>query len=566
MISLIEQIYIKSVALIDELTVEFNSGLNILSGETGAGKSIIIDSINFVLGEKTDKNFIKSGADKAIVEALIYINNEDIRNEIEATGIEIEDDNSILINRVLNISGKSSCKVNGKSITLTMLKQISALLIDIHGQHQHQSLLNPAKHILLLDRFCPNELNIIKSELSEYIKLYKDIIKNINESGGNESEREERIELYSYQVREIEEASLTVGEEEELLNSRKLLVNSEKLKSLSNECLNLLYLNEDFSASDEISTALDNLYSIAEFDNDKEELCSRLEEVNIQLKDIISELTSYNEQIEYNPEELERIDDRLDFIYKLKKKYGNSIEEILAYSENISNKLDKLLNSNQTLIELNQKKLNFENKIKDSCNKITEIRKDAAELIQDEIEAVLKDLGMLNAEFNISITNKTTFNNNGRDKVEFLIAPNSPAELKPLSKIASGGEMSRVMLSLKTVLAKADNIETFIFDEIDTGVSGRTAQQVAEKLAFIAKTHQILCITHLPQIAAMGDSNYLIEKKTINLETKTEVNPLDNKGIILELARLTGGAEITESTLAAASEMKEMAIKLKQTL
>ncbi len=563
---MLERLYIKNVALIDEISVEFGEGLNILSGETGAGKSIIIDSINFVLGEKAHKDFIHRGADKANVEALIYIDGSNVKKEIENIGIDIDEDNSILISRTMLASGKTSCRINGKAVTVGMLKEISSLLIDIHGQHEHQSLLNPEKHIVLLDRFCPENLNDFKAKLLKKIKKYKQLLKEINEIDFNLEDREAKIEIYKYQIEEIRAADFKINEEEKLLSERKLLLASEKIRGYINACLEFLYRSEEMSAVDKISSALNNLYDISMLDKSQKKNYERLDEIYIQLDELVSDLITYSNNIEGEPEKLDNIEKRLDLIYKFKRKYGSSIKDILKHCIETEKKLEILLNSSDKIKELSEKKSSLEIDIKKLCGEITELRCKAAKKIENEVESVLKDLGMINAQFKINIEQKSSFNQNGWDKAEFIISPNKGEELKPLSKIASGGEMSRVMLSLKTVLAKQDSIETFIFDEIDTGVSGRTAQQVAQKLAFIGKSHQILCITHLPQIASMGDNHYLIEKKSDETKTISTIKKIEKDEITDELARLIGGAEITESTIAAAADMKKMAEELKNNL
>lgn len=561
---MLEHLYIKNVALIDEIEVDFKNGLNILSGETGAGKSIIIDSINFVLGERPGRDFIKKGQEKAIVEAIISINNETVKNEVNSYGINIGDDNSILISRILNINGKANCKINGKTVTITILKEISSFLIDIHGQHEHQSLLNPSKHIFLLDKFCSDELNIYKSKLLERYKIFKEISSTLNEISGNAGDREYKIDLYEYQLNEIEEADLKENEEEELYEKRKVLSNFEKLKSNANQALELLYRSEDMSAADRVSKALHNISEICSLDVSQQHIYDEIESVYVQLEDVVRQLRNYYDRIEDNPDELNYVEKRIDLIYELKRKYGSSIKEIMKFYEDTNSKLQFILNSEQEAQKLIEKKKKIEKEIFLLCDRITFERKKYSRKIQEQIINILNDLGMKNAKFEIDIKRKDSFSPNGRDRVEFLISPNPGEDLKPLAQIASGGEMSRVMLALKAVLAKADNIETFIFDEIDTGVSGRTAQQVAEKLAVIGINNQILCITHLPQIAAMGDSHYLIEKVSIDDKTNSYIKELNIQESICELARLIGGAEITDSTLKAAEEMKQMAFKLKK--
>lgn len=563
---MLAQLYIKNIALIEEVFIEFGSGLNILSGETGAGKSIIIDSINFVLGARFGKEFINKNAEKANVDAVIFLNNEDIKKDIENFGIEVEADNSILISRTISKTGKSSTRINGKPVTISMLKEIGEKLIDIHGQHQHQSLLNSSKHIILLDRFCENELSVIKQNLAQNIKKYREVVKNLSSLDLDFNKRDEKIDFLKYQLEEIEQADLKKNEDEQLIEQRKIMMSSEKLKTLYNNSLELLYTADEGSAMDKIAITVDNLYDICQVDNSKKSLYEEINEIYIRLQDVVSELNKCNDQIEYSIEDLNFIENRLELIYDLKKKYGNSIENILQAKEDIQEKLDFLINSEEKIIELLKEKESIEKEIKLNCVKISEIRKEKAIQLEKQIEEHLLDLGMKNVKFKIDIRVKNKFTQNGFNDVEFLISPNVGEELKPLSKIASGGEMSRVMLSLKAVLSYVDTIDTFIFDEIDTGVSGRTAQQVAEKLSFLAQRNQILCITHLPQIASMADEHFLIEKLHLDDKTQTTINKLSYDDAVTELARMTGGAEITEKTLNAVKEMKQQADKIKNKL
>lgn len=563
---MLEYLKIKNIALIDELEVSFGPGLNVLSGETGAGKSIIIDSINFVLGERAGRDFIRNGETQAAVEALLCVTDDEISCGFNEMGIELDDDSSILLFRSINGDGKNVCRINGKTVTIGMMKELSALLVDVHGQHEHQSLLNSGRHIELLDRFCGSGLSELLNRLAAKLKSYKENAKEINTISGGESEREYKIDLYTYQIKEIETANLQKGEDEALAERKKLLNNSEKLITASNSALSLLYGGEsdEMSAVDKISKALEYINFIASLDETQQPAAECINNVYAQLDDLIRDFRKYCESLEHDPREIDEIESRLDLIYRLKKKYGHSIAEIIEFYENTKEKLFLIENSEERLEELKAEKQKLEKEITSVCEDISELRKGAAAKIRTEIETILKDLGMNDAKFEISIDKKESFTATGFDNVEFLISPNKGEPVKPLSKIASGGEMSRVMLALKTALADFDNIDTFIFDEIDAGVSGRTAQQVAEKLSAISKSHQILCITHLPQIAAMGDSNYLIEKKSEADKTNTTIVKLDYEDCIKELARLIGGAKITQTTLDAAKEMKEFAIKIKQ--
>ncbi len=560
---MIEHLYIENVALIEKINIEFNKGLNILSGETGAGKSIIIDSISFATGQRPGKDFVKKNASKALVELIIFIENDFVAEEIKKFGVEIDEDNCVLISRSVTSAGKTTSKINGKNVTVGMLKEVSSFLIDTHGQHEYQSLMNPVKHIGIVDNFCGDNFIKLKEKLSEKYRDYKNILKSIRNIDGNEKEREMKTESYQFQIEEIEMANLRENEEEELLLKRKILSNSEKLKEHSRRALSLLYRDENGSVSDKVSSALDSLFEIARLDPEQKELCSELEGISAELEDVVERINIYADSIDSNEAELEEIEERLDFLYRIKRKYGKDIKAILNYCQELKKKLDFILNSEEELTKLNERKKTAENEIRKICDLISEERKNAAEKIQINVEKTLKELGMKNAKFKVDVSRKNEFTTNGRDKIEFLISPNLGEDLKPLAKIASGGEMSRVMLAMKVILADADTVETFIFDEIDTGVSGRTAQQVAQKLSDLGKKRQILCITHLPQIAAMGDSHFLIEKTSDSSSTTTNIYELDYKKIIHEIARLTGGVEITEATLKAAEEMKRLALELK---
>jgi len=558
---MLEYLHIKNVALIDEQSINFSNGLNILTGETGAGKSMIIESVNFVLGEKVSKDFIRNGQKSALVEILFFLKDTKIIEAIENMDIELDAEKCLIISRELNKNGRTICKINGKVATINMVKEISSILIDIHGQHQHQSLLNPAKHINLLDQFCNEEFFELKKELSKQFYEYKNIQTTINQLIGDENQRQQKIDIFQYQIKEIETAELKVNEEDDLLKERKILSGTEKLSKGLEEINILLNGNESNNdgAIDKISKVSSLLKDLSSIDTSLLEISKLIDNTELQLEEIVLELRHYNKNIDHNPDSLYEIETRLDLIYNLKKKYGSNIKEILEYCDKIKIQLDFILNSEEQLLKLN-KQLNVKEKnINELCEKISNIRKSKANEIQKQIEDTLIDLEMRNAKFKIQIDKKNTFTDNGYDKVEFLISANKGEDLKPLSKIASGGEMSRIMLAIKTVLADIDNIETLIFDEIDTGVSGRTAQKVAEKMKYISNTHQIICITHLPQIAAMADSHYLIEKKEQNNRTVTQVYDLTQEQSVLELARLIGGATITNATILAAKEMKQLA-------
>lgn len=559
---MLDRLCVKNFALIDKLEVDFGSGLNVLSGETGAGKSIIIGSLNFVLGGKADKDIIKTGCESTEVSALIYVDNEELKDRLTECDINIDDDNYIFIKRSFNTNGKSSCRINGNTATVGMLREISSYLVDIHGQHDHQSLLNPKSHIVMLDKLCADSLSGPMERLSELYEEYKSVSRRLKEIDLNDRDIQDKVDLYRYQVNEIEAAHLKEGEDEELNERKNILMSSERLKISTARTLEALSRG-DYPALDNIGIAVSEYEGIAAIDDSQSEILEALNDCYSILEDAVKSIRSYEDSMEYDPTELNEIEERLQVIYELKKKYGPTIEAVNSYLDKISNRLSDIENSEALALEYSEKKKKLGKQIKDICSEITDIRTAAAKDIGSKIEEILRELSMENARFSIVVSPKEGFDEKGSDSVEFMISANRGEDLKPLSKIASGGEMSRVMLALKTVLADVDNIDTFIFDEIDTGISGRTAQKVAEKMCRVAKSHQIICITHLPQIAAMADNNYLIEKSDNNLSTVTNIVELSGNKVYNELARLIGGAEITEATIDAAREMKIMADRLK---
>jgi DNA repair protein RecN (Recombination protein N) len=498
------------------------------------------------------------------VSALISIDNEATERLMADCDIELEEDKLVLIKRTFNTAGKSSCRINGKSVTVGMLKRAGACLVDIHGQHDHQSLINPSSHIVMLDRLCERALTEPKAELAKVYDEYSKVCRELRGIDTNEADIQDKIEFYKYQINEIEAASLTLGEDEELNEKRVLLSNSVKLINCADRALEALYRSSEANASELIGEAHNALTELAQIDKSCESIAEELYNAYAVIEDVTSELRNYADNVECDPQQLNDIEERLQLIYELKKKYGGSIESILKHLDTISDKLEYIENSEERSKELSEAKTRLTDRIKALCSEISDIRLKCASEASGRIADVLRELGMENVHFEIKVERKEGFDKNGYDSVEFMISPNSGEELKPLSRIASGGEMSRVMLALKTILAEVDNIGTFIFDEIDTGISGRTAQKVAEKLHIVSKLHQIICITHLPQLAAMADNHYVIEKISEENMTKTVVLELPENKVYNELARLIGGAEITEATLEAAREMKKMSNKLKE--
>lgn len=552
---MLEHLHIRNVALIKESEISFGDGLNILTGETGAGKSMIIDSLQFALGGRAGKDFLRHGEKQAAVEALFSVQSQALTEKLAENGIVPEEDGTLLITRTLSEAGKSVCRINGSTVTVGMLKEIAEDMIDIYGQHEHQSLLNPVKHIRLLDRFCGAGFGEAMEEYKNSRQRLKDLEKQLAILIGDESQSEQRMDMLLFQKEEIEAAELQEGEEDALLEQKKCLSSMERLIRLTGESVTLLYDGDDRapSACDQLGDALAKLREAAEYDAALSPLADALADGYAAVEDCARELKREAEKQEADPEELERIEERLQLFYKLKRKYGGSIEAVLEFYEKAVQELEFLSNSSEKAAELSAKKAAEEKRLSALAETLTARRRATAEQVEEQIETALHDMEMKHARFHIQIEEKADWGADGKDKVEFLISANAGEPLKPLAKIASGGEMSRVMLALKTVLVDADEIGTFIFDEIDTGVSGRTARRVGEKMRFLGGKRQLLCITHLPQIAAMADNHFLIEKESDAGETVTRVTALDEEGAVREVARLMN--DVTETTLAAAREL-----------
>lgn len=552
---MLEHLHIRNVALIKESEISFGDGLNILTGETGAGKSMIIDSLQFALGGRAGKDFLRHGEKQAAVEALFSVQSQALTEKLAENGIAPEEDGTLLITRTLSEAGKSVCRINGSTVTVGMLKEIAENMIDIYGQHEHQSLLNPVKHIRLLDRFCGAGFGEAMEEYKNSRQRLKELEKQLAILIGDESQREQRMDMLLFQKEEIEAAELREGEEDALLEQKKRLSSMERLIRLTGESITLLYDGDDRapSACDQLGDALAKLQEAAEYDAALSPLADALADGYAAVEDCARELKREAEKQEADPEELERIEERLQLFYKLKRKYGGSIEAVLEFYEKAVQELEFLSNSSEKAAELSAEKAEEEKRLSALAETLTARRRATAEQVEEQIETALHDMEMKHARFHIQIEEKADWGADGKDKVEFLISANAGEPLKPLAKIASGGEMSRVMLALKTVLVDADEIGTFIFDEIDTGVSGRTARRVGEKMRFLGGKRQLLCITHLPQIAAMADNHFLIEKESDAGETVTRVTALDEEGAVREVARLMN--DVTETTLAAAREL-----------
>lgn len=560
-------INVKNIALIDEVSLELHESLNILTGETGAGKSMIIDSINFALGGRVPKTIIRRGEKSAYVDLLFHNNSPITVAKLDEFGI-LQEDDCILISRTLHTTGRTIYKINGQTVTRAMLKEISAILLDVHGQHEHQSLLDPAGHIGLLDRFGGRALTDNLSKLQTIYYDYQKLEGKLEHLMGDDKTRAQMIDILQFQIKEIEDAHLIIGEDTTLMEEMKVLGNAEKITSSLQETYDCLHIEnqEGIGVTEILGEAIKAMSAVSDINKDLLSIYEELQNIEAQVWEIVPTLRNLSETIEYDPEQLLIIQQRLDIIYKLKRKYGDSIEEILAHYEKITGDLDLLENSDQQREQIKHEMEILETKMMTICDVISEIRKKQAKKVSVRIEKELQELQIENAKFNIEVNLKPKISRSGIDEVEFMISTNIGEPMQPLGKIASGGEMSRIMLAIKTVLADVDEISTLIFDEIDTGISGRTAQKVAEKLAFIAKKHQVICITHLPQIAVMSDFHYLIEKNSKNNRTNTHVFLLNEEKIIEEISRLMAGALITDTTLKNAKEIKNMATEFKKKL
>jgi len=560
---MLTELNIKNAALIKSANIQFNKGLNVLSGETGAGKSMVIGSLTFALGERVSRDFIRSGEEKAVVEAVFCEIDDNLKSYAEEMGIECDED-MLIFQRSINQDGKTTARINGSTVTVSALKDISKRLMDIHSQHEHHSLLNASKHIDILDKFCMPEINELKKELSIHTSLYKQVLEKLKKVSGNDEERKRKIEFLEHKINEIGMAKLKKGEEEELLNRKKILAVLEKLIKLTNQALGLLHYGSEReqSAEDKVGEALKLSLAISQNDENAAYISDIIQEADDKIKEAVSELNSYIDNIGSDPEELEKIEERLDVLYNLKKKYGQSIDDVMKVYDDALKELDFILNSEKIRNDLNKEKENVQKKIRYVCQKMTDLRKKTAEILEEKITNELKDLEMKNAQFCIKIEKKDTFNLKGWDNVEFMISTNMGESLKPLSKTASGGEMSRVMLGLKTVISSAESIGTFVFDEIDTGISGKTASKVAEKMVHISSNQQIICITHLPQIASMADKSLLIEKFVEEDKTVTNIRELGAEEKVMEVMRLMGSAN-TNTAFAAAEEMVSLSNSIK---
>ena len=552
---MLQTLSIKNVALITKLNIEFGKGLNILLGETGAGKSIIFDALNFVLGSKADKTLIRSGENEMRVDALFTeLSNTTIKS-LKEMGIDEEE---VCISRTYNLEGKSTIRVNGAPFSQGMLRDLSKLLLDSYSQHESVELLKSKNHLLMLDRFGGSEISKLKEKVFEKFKVHKQILEKINNLGGNDFERERKKSILEYQIKEIEDAKLKVGEEEELANQLKLFSSAEKIFEAVSMCEELL----SESNSSCIKSLQQSSNALAGFSFDDIEDCrERLDSARYEIEDIYETLSSIKDSADFDEREFERIDKRHDLIKDIIKKYGGSTENVLNFLEKAKEELAELEDSQDLLMKYNQEEKMSLKELEDLSEQLSTLRKEFAKKLEQKVLTQLKELGMKSSKFEVNIEKSVQTTGNGNDNVEFVFSANKGQDVKALSKTASGGELSRFMLALKNIFAEIEGIETLIFDEIDTGISGETGRIVGIKLNNIASFGQILCITHLPQVACYGDEFYYVFKQEINNSTQTGIKNLKGEEIIKNLAKMVVGDEVTETTLKQAIEMREKAGK-----
>ena len=551
---MLQNLHVKNLALIDETEVEFGPGLNILSGETGAGKSIIIGSINLALGEKVQKEMLRDNGEAALVELIFFVEDADTIEDIRALDIEMEDDTVILSRKITG--GRAIGRINGEAVSASKMKAVASLLIDIHGQHEHQSLLSKKKHLEILDTFAKEALGDKKEKLTQCYQEYRKLKDELEHANLDGEERARELSFLEYEVKEIEEAQLTVGEDEELEAVFRKYSNGKKIMDAVGAA-NAATSEDDESASERIGRALRELSSVSGYDERVKEMEEQLAEIDNLLSDFNHELASYLSDEEFDEETFYETEKRLDLINHLKSKYGNTIADIIKYGEEKEERINVLNDYDAYLAGLQKNVSEKEKQLEQLSKKVSDIRKKESKKLTESIKNALLDLNFLDVQFTMEFA-ETDYTANGIDDAQFLISTNPGEPVKPLGKVASGGELSRIMLAIKTVMA-SDKIGTLIFDEIDSGISGRTAQMVSEKMNVLGRNHQIICITHLPQIAAMADSHFLIEKSVENQATVSKIHKLTDEQSVEELARMLGGVEITDTVLENAREMKQMA-------
>ena len=550
-------LHVKNLALIEEAEIDFSEGLNILTGETGAGKSIVIGSVSLALGGKLSRDMLREGADYGLVELVFQVVRESQRKRLLDLGVIPEEDQVIISRKILD--KRSMNKINGETVSLSQLKEAASVLIDIHGQHEHQSLLQKKKHLEILDEFSKEELGPVKEALFEAYRRFQDLTKKQKEAELDEESRLREISLLEFQLNEIEQAGIEPGEDEELEQQYRRMTHGKKILEAAGAAYSMTGYEEPQAAGGVIGHDLRELQSVAAYDEELSPLLEQLTDVDALLNDFNRDMAEYLTSLEFSEETFFQTEERLNTLNQLKAKYGRTLEQVLAWQEKSRERLEHLLDYDGYLQKLREDLAAAEEELSRLCDRASKIRKKGAKKLCGEIRDHLVDLNFLDVKFELHFETLEGYTSLGKDDVEFLISVNPGEPLRSLMKIASGGELSRIMLAIKTVLADKDDIDAVIFDEIDVGISGRTAQRVSEKMMLIGKTRQVICITHLAQIAAMADSHYRIEKMVNNGETRTRIRKLKQTEEIEELARILGGAEITDAVMKNAEEMKHLA-------
>jgi len=563
---MLENLHVKNFALIEEVDIDFTDHLNILTGETGAGKSILLGSMNLALGGRMSKDMIRRGEEEALVELVFSEEREEILQKLDELDISLEE-NKIIISRKCTRNGRTSTKINGANVTLSCLRAVGSMLLDIHSQHENQSLLDKAKHLEVLDQYGGEEEQHLRFKLEHAYDEYNAVCTKIKQLEIPEEQRLREKAFLEYELAEIENAAVKDGEEEELEERYQSMHNSSRILEGIGSVLALMEdsgMGGSPAIEELLLSALRSLHQIQSLDSGVSELSGQLEELETLFHQFTSDARHYAESISCDPQELGQIEERLNSIRSIKSRYGSTVQEINDYYEKISQKHKQYAEYEQTMETFTAQRTDLEKTLDKLCGKLSEARKKAAANLSKKIIAALKELNFLDVKFEIAFRRLPHFTRRGYDEAEFLISTNPGQECRPLGKVASGGELSRIMLAMKSVMADKDQIGTLIFDEIDTGISGRTAQRVSERLTAIAREHQVLCITHLPQIAAMADRHFCVEKSTDGIVTTTTITSMNAQESVEELARMLGGAKITKSVLKSAEEMRILAQKQKE--
>ena len=550
-------LHVRNLALIEDIEVEFGPGLNILTGETGAGKSILLGSMQLILGGRSAKDMIRTGASSALVELLFQVENPRAEASLRERGVETSEGQVLLTRKLMD--GRSINKINGETCTVAQMKAAASCLLDIHGQHEHQSLLYQDKQLEILDIYGKEEIFPAKDQVQKSYKEYRDCKRQLDELDIDEEQRNRERAFLEFEINEIESAQLVSGEDEELEKRYRKLNNGRKILETLQGVRDLTGYESGQGAGESVGNAVREISRVTEYDTQLDSMASALQEIDGLLNDFNRELASYVDDLNFDDEAFYETEKRLDTINGLKAKYGRTIEDIQEYCLKQKQKLENLDKYEERFHEAEENLKKSREELETVSHKLSVIRQKYSQMLTDKITEGLKDLNFLDVQFQITFRRRKEYTAGGFDDIEYEISTNPGESLKPLGKIVSGGELSRIMLAIKAILADRDQIETLIFDEIDTGISGRTAQKVSEKMAVIGRCHQVLCITHLPQIAAMADTHFEIEKHQKDNETITEIHPLEGDDSVRELARLLGGAEITQAVFDNAKEMKELA-------